>query len=574
MSTFIDCTDNLACATLSGSNGVGIGLVAGTPNKIVVSGTGNYTGNFNITGSAIITDNSSNAALRITQTGAGEAIRVEDSTNPDSTPFVVNSVGSVGIGTSNPGAELDVVGDGFINLDLRSAGAAGGTAGSYITLRRSGGTTASRTILTNGDYVGGYLFSGYDGSTYRTLGAIYGIVNGVPGSNDMPGAIAFSTTADGAGTETERMRITSDGNVGIGTSSPSDKLDINGSIIVRGTRIYHSASNYLTEFGPGAGTGDVDYHGYFVPNNKAIALYANGGNSTLVLSGSNVGIGTTSPAVKLHVASNTTTWIRSQAGSSSAGGNGIPIFNCNKSRGTVTSPTAVTNGDELGRFDVRGYNFNDFRQAAQISAVCTATPGGSDTAIASALYFKTSPGGTTAPADRMIINSAGNVGIDIASPTSKLHVNGDIAADSIIFGSVSGVVTSKTLDDYEVGTWTPRFSGSVNTSFASTQNGQYIKIGRMVYVDGTITLTSTGSSSGNLTIGNLPFAVNASQKSAGFTSRCTGLVGTFSGSFAGEVFNSTTRIDLYKATNTGHGFAYVFDLTNVSTITFSAYYIT
>jgi hypothetical protein len=52
------------------------------------------------TGNAIISNNSANAALRITQTGAGNALLVEDSTNPDSTPFVIDSAGNTKIGTA------------------------------------------------------------------------------------------------------------------------------------------------------------------------------------------------------------------------------------------------------------------------------------------------------------------------------------------------------------------------------------------------------------------------------------------------------------------------------------------
>lgn len=57
----------------------------------------------------VISGSSSGNALRITQTGAGNALLVEDDTNPDSTPFVVDASGNVGIGTSSPGSTLDVV---------------------------------------------------------------------------------------------------------------------------------------------------------------------------------------------------------------------------------------------------------------------------------------------------------------------------------------------------------------------------------------------------------------------------------------------------------------------------------
>ena len=51
------------------------------------------------------------AALRITQRGNGDVIRVEDSDNPDSTPFIINSDGLVGVGTSLPNEELTVIGN-------------------------------------------------------------------------------------------------------------------------------------------------------------------------------------------------------------------------------------------------------------------------------------------------------------------------------------------------------------------------------------------------------------------------------------------------------------------------------
>jgi len=50
-------------------------------------------------------------ALRITQSGTGDVIRVEDTNNPDSTPFIINSDGVVGVGTSLPNEKLTVVGN-------------------------------------------------------------------------------------------------------------------------------------------------------------------------------------------------------------------------------------------------------------------------------------------------------------------------------------------------------------------------------------------------------------------------------------------------------------------------------
>ena len=60
-------------------------------------------------GGKVIEANSSNAALRVTQTGTGDVLLLEDSAHPDTTPFVVNSSGNVGIGTNNPAWVLDIV---------------------------------------------------------------------------------------------------------------------------------------------------------------------------------------------------------------------------------------------------------------------------------------------------------------------------------------------------------------------------------------------------------------------------------------------------------------------------------
>jgi hypothetical protein len=60
--------------------------------------------------SGLIENNSGNAALKITQTGSGLAFHVEDSTSPDTTSFVIDSVGRVGIGNNAPAYSLDVLG--------------------------------------------------------------------------------------------------------------------------------------------------------------------------------------------------------------------------------------------------------------------------------------------------------------------------------------------------------------------------------------------------------------------------------------------------------------------------------
>lgn len=81
----------------------------GSQSEIVTSSTTqSISGQKTFTSATIIEANTSNSALRVTQTGTGNALVVEDSTNPDSTPFVVDAAGNVGVGTSTPTATFSV----------------------------------------------------------------------------------------------------------------------------------------------------------------------------------------------------------------------------------------------------------------------------------------------------------------------------------------------------------------------------------------------------------------------------------------------------------------------------------
>ena len=91
---------------------------------------------------------------------------------------------------------------------------------------RSGNNTGSTTVQ-DGDSLGQILFSGADGTDVdSTAATITAQVDGTPGADDMPGRLVFATTADGATTSTERMRIDSSGKVGIGETTPTEMLHI------------------------------------------------------------------------------------------------------------------------------------------------------------------------------------------------------------------------------------------------------------------------------------------------------------------------------------------------------------
>ncbi len=101
------------------------------------------------------------------------------------------------------------------------------TSGAGINLGKSrSSSVGGSTIVQDDDKLGAISFSGADGVDLQAIAAqITGEVDGTPGENDMPGRIVFKTTADGASSSTERLRITSGGNLRLGLDSVAEQTD-------------------------------------------------------------------------------------------------------------------------------------------------------------------------------------------------------------------------------------------------------------------------------------------------------------------------------------------------------------
>jgi len=180
---------------------------------------------------SVITSSSSSNALRITQTGAGNALLVEDSANPDATPFVIDANGTTISGYTNsintvaqtgnavaPGIQQHAAAQGFATAGITNWSSNAGISPNIVLSKSNSGVVGTRGVVSSGTLLGAIVAAGDDGTNFIRAATIESWVDGTPGTNDMPGRLVFSTTADGASSPTERMRIDSAGNVGIGGS--------------------------------------------------------------------------------------------------------------------------------------------------------------------------------------------------------------------------------------------------------------------------------------------------------------------------------------------------------------------
>ena len=126
-----------------------------------------------------------------------------------------------------------------------------GSGGPTIELFKSrGATSGAHAIVSSGDYLGRLLFKGSNGTAYKQAAAINVRVDGTPGTtNDMPGRIEFETTPDGSASSQVRMVLDDQGQLGVGTTSPAERLHINGNATIDGSDVRISNNNDFSSTG-------------------------------------------------------------------------------------------------------------------------------------------------------------------------------------------------------------------------------------------------------------------------------------------------------------------------------------
>lgn len=175
----------------------------------------------------------------------------------------------------------------------------------------------------------------------------------------------------------------------------------------------------------GAGTTSADIV-FQVGNNGATEAMRVTGNAT-------VGIGTSAPSATFEVANSSGNVPASAtvANSSQTGAE----YRGRKSRGTLSSPTAVLIGDTLAKFSAAGHNGTAY-SAETGSVNFVAAEDWTATANGTYLSLSTTPVGVTSPLERIRITPDGKIGVKTSSPIADFEIDGSIRSVSYNYPNI------------------------------------------------------------------------------------------------------------------------------------------
>jgi len=318
--------------------------------------------------------------------------------------FVDTTMGNVGVGTTNPGFSLDVHGTANVGALTTTSVSGSGSGLTALNADNISSGTLTRPVNTTTVTIDDYLI--HDGDADTKIG--------------FPATDTFTVTT----ANSERMRVDSSGNVGIGVATPSYKLAIqdgnNDGADVTLTRLYSqanasgvSSTGLRLEKGVGYGGVVKGYISQGVGSGLSLHTLSGGGTELQVMTlrnNGNVGIGTDNPGQKLDVRSGN---IRLHEGNSY----GVDRYIYTKWEDTL-------NDHSIGmEFDYYAGTGGTGTTHSRLNFVSNAT-----------LNEEINGSGKQT---MMSVLSNGNVGIGVANPSYNLHVDG-ITRLNAYSGSSSG----------------------------------------------------------------------------------------------------------------------------------------
>ena len=336
----------------------------------------------------------------------------------------VTDVGRVLINTSS-----DLENSGSAKLQIAH------TSGALLALGRDDSAVSADNDL------GKIAFYGNDGGSYEKVAQITCEADGSHASGDKPGRLLFATTADGESSPTERLRITSDGLVGIGTDNPGNVLHLqkNGGDAIlelqNSGNGNHSGIFFVREASGGVNKGAANIHVESNTSGSGSALVfgtgsninATGSERLRIDHNGKVGIGTENPLNGVDI-------VQSDSRTRVTAYGHIITQNHNHS---VTNYWSFAPRDS-GEFDI-GYG--------------------------------TADGNGTVAADLVTIKTDGKMGVGTGSPTSLIH--GQVSSGS----AIATLESTATSGEASVSLKGKNSSGTVRTGIFKYDNADMFRIG-------------------------------------------------------------------------------------------------